>query len=93
MTTSPPDPPPAGVSGRIETPLRDAYDGVPDYIYDPWLLEDHPLRSYPTECCPGLFDFIRNHYRAARKNWGERVFGLVCFLLMLLYVVVPFQVR
>lgn len=22
--------------------------------YDPALLEDHPLRSYPRECCPGL---------------------------------------
>ncbi|KAJ5780135.1 hypothetical protein N7457_005295 [Penicillium paradoxum] len=26
--------------------------------YDPWLLDDHPLRSYPTECIPGLSAYL-----------------------------------
>lgn len=28
------------------------------YEYDPWLLDDHPLRSYPTECIPGLGGYL-----------------------------------
>ncbi|KAJ5342614.1 hypothetical protein N7541_011738 [Penicillium brevicompactum] len=28
------------------------------YEYDPWLLDDHPLRSYPTECIPGLGAYL-----------------------------------
>lgn len=28
------------------------------YEYDPWLLDDHPLRSYPTECIPGLGTYL-----------------------------------
>jgi hypothetical protein len=30
--------------------------------YDPALLDDHPLRSYPRECCPGLqsYSIVRN---------------------------------
>lgn len=70
---------PPGVSDHIERPLRRASADVPDYA---WLLDDHPLRSYPTECCPGVLDFIRGGYCAARKNWSERVFRVVCFLLI-----------
>jgi hypothetical protein len=28
------------------------------FDYDPWLLDDHPLRSYPTECIPGLGAYL-----------------------------------
>ncbi|RMJ21518.1 hypothetical protein PHISP_07617 [Aspergillus sp. HF37] len=48
-----------------------------------WLLDDHPLRSYPTECGPGLVFSVRGWYHAARgKGKGNAwVFGLVCLLL------------
>lgn len=78
--------PPRGVSDHIETPLPDAYQAVPDCDYDPWLLEDHPLRTPPTECCPGVSYFLRSCYNVAKKNWSGRVFRLVCFLLIVLYV-------
>ncbi|KAJ5753387.1 uncharacterized protein N7511_007540 [Penicillium nucicola] len=32
--------------------------------YDPWLLEDHPLRSYPTECIPGLSTYLYGLYQS-----------------------------
>jgi hypothetical protein len=32
--------------------------------YDPWLLEDHPLRSYPTECIPGLSPYLYGVYQS-----------------------------
>lgn len=35
------------------------------YEYDPWLLDDHPLRSYPTECIPGLGMYLD-------ESWGKR---------------------
>ncbi|KAJ5123859.1 uncharacterized protein N7515_007684 [Penicillium bovifimosum] len=30
----------------------------PRLEHDPWLLDDHPLRSYPTECIPGLSTYL-----------------------------------
>jgi hypothetical protein len=50
------------------------------------LLEDHPLRSYPTECFPGLLSCIVGYFAALRKRWAERVFSLICLFLMFLYV-------
>ncbi|KAJ6030826.1 uncharacterized protein N7446_000107 [Penicillium canescens] len=32
--------------------------------YDPWLLEDHPLRSHPTECIPGLSPYLYGIYQS-----------------------------
>ncbi|RJE22480.1 hypothetical protein PHISCL_05166 [Aspergillus sclerotialis] len=78
--------PPRGVSDHIETPFPDAYQPVPDCDYDPWLLEDHPLRTPPTECCPGASYLLRSCYHAAKRNWGGWMFRLVCFLLVLLVV-------
>lgn len=78
--------PPSGVPDYIEPPFPDTFHRVPDCDYDPWLLEDHPLRSPPTECCPAVSCFFRSCYHAVKNNWSERVFRLVCVLLILLYV-------
>lgn len=56
-----------------------------DCDYDPWLLDDHPLRGYPTEC-GGLVLVVRNCVQAAKRNWNGRVFRVVCFLVIVLYV-------
>ncbi|OJJ32384.1 hypothetical protein ASPWEDRAFT_175663 [Aspergillus wentii DTO 134E9] len=61
---------------------------VEDNYYDPWLLEDHPLRSYPTECCPGLLMYLQTWYAAVRKNWGERIFRVVCLLVALQFLAI-----
>lgn len=45
--------------------------------YERWMMEDHPLRSYPTECCPGMLRFSAQ---------GGRVFRLVCVVVIFLYV-------
>jgi hypothetical protein len=38
---------------------REAFDLESNRLeYDPWLLDDHPLRSYPTECIPGLGGYL-----------------------------------
>lgn len=50
------------------------------YEYDPWLLDDHPLRSHPTVCIPGLGALISEGFVAARKEWKQcliRGVGLV----------------
>lgn len=73
-------------------PLRTTVSGdveaVPDYDAS-MMLDDHPLRSYPAECCPLLLIYLKSCYSAARKNWNERVFRIVCVLLMILYVDCP----
>ncbi|KAL1966136.1 hypothetical protein VTN77DRAFT_4884 [Rasamsonia byssochlamydoides] len=51
------------------------------------ILDDHPLRSYPRKCCPGLSYIVQAWYRVAWKNWNERLFRLVCVLLMILGVI------
>ncbi|CAG7983032.1 unnamed protein product [Penicillium salamii] len=37
------------------------------YEYDPWLLDDHPLRSYPTECIPGLGAYLEESIGRRKK--------------------------
>ncbi|CAG8284710.1 unnamed protein product [Penicillium olsonii] len=37
------------------------------YEYDPWLLDDHPLRSYPTECIPGLGAYLDESIGKGKK--------------------------
>ena len=59
-----------------EVPLyanTDFYDDEDyDDKYEQWMMEDHPLRSYPTECCPGW-----------SRVWnGGRVFRLVCVVMV-----------
>ncbi|KGO48984.1 hypothetical protein PEX1_074440 [Penicillium expansum] len=38
------------------------------FEYDPWLLDDHPLRSYPTECIPGLSLYLDEYYESIGKR-------------------------
>lgn len=45
--------------------------------YERWMMEDHPLRSYPTECCPGMLRFSAQ---------GGQLFRLVCVVVIFLYV-------
>ena len=48
--------------------------------YDPWLLDDHPLRSYPTECIPGLSLYLDEYY----ESFGKRrtlLFRAGCLIL------------
>lgn len=63
-----------------EVPL---YYGVPDLDedeeYERWMMEDHPLRAYPTDCCPGLS-------RWASGVKAGRLFRLVCVVVTIVYV-------
>ncbi|KAJ9300794.1 hypothetical protein DTO271G3_1958 [Paecilomyces variotii] len=52
--------------------------------YNVMLMDDHPLRSYPTECVPGLSIYMGEWYTAAKKNATERVFRYSCVLLVTL---------
>lgn len=58
-----------------EVPL---YYGITDLDddeeYERWMMEDHPLRSYPKECCPGLS-------RWASGVKAGRLFRLVCVVV------------
>ncbi|KAL2833034.1 hypothetical protein BDW59DRAFT_95073 [Aspergillus cavernicola] len=58
------------------------------------LLEDHPLRSYPTDvdCHPDISAFTRKCYVVARRRWRERVLPLLCLLLMF-FVIVQFLLQ
>ncbi|OQE81600.1 hypothetical protein PENNAL_c0040G10705 [Penicillium nalgiovense] len=38
------------------------------FEYDPWLLDDHPLRSYPTECVPGLSHYLHEYNESIGKR-------------------------
>lgn len=59
-------------------------DIIPDsmrYEYDPWLLDDHPLRSHPTVCIPGLGTFIAEWYASVERRWKDGLFRVGCILL------------
>lgn len=68
------------VNSFHEVPL---YYGVTDLDedeeYERWMMEDHPLRAYPTECCPGL-----SHWASGVK--AGRLFRLVCVVVTIVYV-------
>ncbi|KAJ5554769.1 hypothetical protein N7535_007215 [Penicillium sp. DV-2018c] len=54
----------------------------PRLEHDPWLLDDHPLRSYPTECIPGLSAYLN-------ESLGKRkaiLFRVGCLILSALAV-------
>ena len=51
------------------------------YDYEPWLLEDHPLRSYPTECIPGLGPIVLEWCSSWRGHWKEILFRAICLIL------------
>jgi len=51
------------------------------YEYDPWLLDDHPLRSHPTECIPGLGSFISEWLVSVQKRWKETLVRATCLIL------------
>lgn len=58
---------------------------VKEYDSYAWvLLEDHPLRSYPTNYPPGVVNILRRWYATARGWWSERGMSLVCLLVMFL---------
>ncbi|KAL4918240.1 hypothetical protein BDW62DRAFT_182130 [Aspergillus aurantiobrunneus] len=71
---------------RATQPLLDAeeYDS-----YSWVLLEDHPLRSYPTDadCHPDVSAFTSKFYAVVRRRWRERVLPLLCLLLMFFAIV------
>ncbi|KAJ5501062.1 hypothetical protein N7527_012183 [Penicillium freii] len=50
------------------------------FEYDPWLLDDHPLRSYPTECIPGLALYLDEYYESIGKRRAI-LFRAVCLIL------------
>ena len=49
-------------------------DDDSDEKYERWMMEDHPLRAYPSECCPGLS-------RWASSVNADRLFRLVCVVV------------
>ncbi|PWY71679.1 hypothetical protein BO70DRAFT_321036 [Aspergillus heteromorphus CBS 117.55] len=51
------------------------------------LLEDHPLRSHPTQCCPGLLWLLQRFCAAVRRRWSDRVLSLICLFLMFLVAI------
>ncbi|KAJ5215683.1 uncharacterized protein N7498_002090 [Penicillium cinerascens] len=51
------------------------------YEYDPWLLDDHPLRSHPTECIPGLGSFLAEWLVSVQKRWKEILLRAMCLIL------------
>lgn len=51
------------------------------YEYDPWLLDDHPLRSHPTECIPGLGSFLAEWLVSVQKRWKEILLRAMCLML------------
>lgn len=51
------------------------------YEYDPWLLDDHPLRSHPTECIPGLESFLAEWLASVQKRWKEILLRATCLIL------------
>ncbi|KAJ5375801.1 hypothetical protein N7517_007807 [Penicillium concentricum] len=52
----------------------------PQFEYDPWLLDDHPLRSYPTECIPGLSLCLDEYYESIGKRKAA-LFRAGCIIL------------
>ena len=52
--------------------------------YERWLMEDHPLRSYPTECCPGLLRWWSSESSGVKAG---RLFRLLCVVVMMLYAI------
>lgn len=77
----------------------DSFDQVPLYYgntdydsddsddYERWMMEDHPLRSYPTECCPGLSCWWSSPSSGAKAG---RLFRLLCVVALMLYAILPF---
>ncbi|KAL2820395.1 hypothetical protein BJX63DRAFT_312846 [Aspergillus granulosus] len=53
------------------------------------LLEDHPLRSHPSEveCHPGILSFSRKCVVRLRRRWRESVLPLLCLVLIFVVIV------
>lgn len=81
---------PPSVSSRSTSPIplrRMASNealSVEDGFHPSEVLDDHPLRSYPRECCPDLSYCLRAWYGIAWRNWNDGMFRLVCILLIAL---------
>lgn len=50
--------------------------------FHPWLLEDHPLRSHPTECIPGLGGFLTEKLAFANSKKFLLWLGFLIFICM-----------
>ncbi|KAJ5666663.1 hypothetical protein N7462_011072 [Penicillium macrosclerotiorum] len=61
------------------------------YEYDPWLLDDHPLRSHPTQCIPGLGTFFTEWLSSTRRRWKETLCHAGCLVLICLAVLQCFR--
>ncbi|KAL2850559.1 hypothetical protein BJY01DRAFT_209808 [Aspergillus pseudoustus] len=75
---------------RVTQPLLQAEVEEYDSSAYSWvLLEDHPLRSPPTEveCHPEILSFSRKCVGGLRRSWREHVLPLLCLVLMFLVVV------
>ncbi|KAB8210019.1 hypothetical protein P875_00053318 [Aspergillus parasiticus SU-1] len=73
-----------------ESDLPNSTPSLGDKEYDSYsweLLEDHPLRSHPTECIPGLSSYVAKYLAILKRRWTERIFPLVCLFLMFLIVI------
>ncbi|PWY89422.1 hypothetical protein BO94DRAFT_34959 [Aspergillus sclerotioniger CBS 115572] len=68
----------------ITQPLLEA-DEYDEYSWV--LLEDHPLRSPPAECCPGIVWVIHRCCAAVSKRWSDRALSLICLFLMFLVAI------
>jgi hypothetical protein len=81
-------PPPASSRSSSPIPLRRIATNEALSVeegFDPSeILDDHPLRSYPRECCPELKYYLLAWYSVAWRNWNDRIFRLVCVLLIAL---------
>ncbi|KAL4956890.1 hypothetical protein BDW69DRAFT_181138 [Aspergillus filifer] len=61
-----------------------------DYDKYSWvLLEDHPLRSHPTEanCHPDIATFTSQCLAVLRKRWRDRGLPLLCLMMMIFAIV------
>lgn len=61
--------------------IKDAELGLVRYDYDAWLLDDHPLRSHPTQCIPGLGTLTAEWYLSMRKCWKKTLLRAGCLIL------------
>ncbi|KAJ5112710.1 hypothetical protein N7532_000755 [Penicillium argentinense] len=72
------------MSAPAMTLPKSELDVIPDsmrYEYDPWLLDDHPLRSHPTVCIPGLGTFLAEWYTTTQRRWKEGLLRTGCIVL------------
>lgn len=60
---------------------KDLESNLAKHDYDPWLLDDHPLRSHPTRCIPGLGPFMVDWYISRQNRWVETILRGLALIL------------